>query len=142
MQVNEIEMPLDGSQLIPEKIRQLETDFHNAHKKRYEVNDPASYIELTDWRVVGIGVIPKLMLKEQPYSEEDASIAIKSKRSAYFQEAGGFIETPIYDGNKLTYGMKIDGPAIIEDPLTTTVIIPDSKVVLDKMGSYVMELSQ
>ena len=57
-------------------------------------------------------------------------------------DTGGiFTEPPIYDSDKLSYGMKIDGPAIIEDPLTTTVVIPGSKVTVNKVGSYIMELS-
>jgi N-methylhydantoinase A len=47
----------------------------------------------------------------------------------------------VYDDNKLGYGMKISGPAIIENPLTTVVLIPRTKVTINKVGSYVMELS-
>lgn len=67
--------------------------------------------------------------------------ALKGRYSAYFEEAGGFTETPVCDGNKLGYGMKISGPAIIENPLTTVVLTPKTKAPINKVGSYVMELS-
>jgi len=50
-----------------------------------------------------------------------------------------FTQTPVYDGNKLRYGMKINGPAIIEDPLTNTIVIPNSTVTVNKVGSYIIE---
>ena len=140
-QVSAIDMPFRGSQITPDTISQLVEDFHTAHKKRYAVNDPTSYIEFTDWRVLGIGCMPRLTLKEQSYAGEDPSKAVKDKREAYFEETGGFTQTPVYDGNKLRYGMKINGPAIIEDPLTNTIVIPNSTVTVNKVGSYVMELS-
>jgi N-methylhydantoinase A len=140
MQVNEIDVPLRNSRITPDSVSQLVQDFHAAHKKRYAVDDPTSHIECTDWRVLGIGVTPRLLLAELPYAGEDASVALKGRQKAYFEEAGGFIETPVYDGNRLGYGMRIDGPAIIEDSLTTTVVIPYSKAKVNKAGSYIIEL--
>ena len=141
MQVSELDMPLKGSLLTPEMISELESDFHSLHEKRYTVNDPTSYVECTDWRVLGIGVLPDLQLQEQTQYIKDASKALKGKRRAYFVEAGGFTEALIYDGERLTHGMEVNGPAIIEDRLTTTVVIPESKITVNKVGSYIMELS-
>lgn len=141
MQAYAIDLPLRGSRFTLGMIAQLEADFHAAHEKLYAVSDPTCYVQCTDWRVLGIGVMPRLVLREQPYVGEDACKAIKGKRSAYFDEVGGFAEIPIYDGHKLGYGSKIDGPAIIEDPLTTTVVVPGAKVTVNKVGSYIMELS-
>lgn len=140
MEISEIDMPLRGSRITPDMISQLVEDFHSTHRKRYAVSDPTSHVECTDWRVLGIGVMPKLTLAELPYGGDDASKALKGKRNAYFEEVGSFTQTAIYDGNKLGPGMKICGPAIIEDPLTTTVVIPGSKVTVNKVGNYIMEL--
>lgn len=43
--------------------------------------------------------------------------------------------------HKVADCVKISGPAIIENPLTTVVLIPRTKVTINKVGSYVMELS-
>ena len=141
MQVNEIDMPLRGNRITPDMIPQLVADFHATYEKRYIVSDRSSYVECTDWRVVGVGVMPRLTLAELPYVGEDVSKALKGKRNAYFEEVGNFIETPLYDSGKLGYSMKISGPAIIEDPLTTIVVIPGSRVTVNKAGSYIMELT-
>ncbi|MEW5725511.1 MAG: hydantoinase/oxoprolinase family protein, partial [Thermodesulfobacteriota bacterium] len=140
MEVTEIDIPLKDGRLTPETIRRLENDFHDAHHKRYAVRDPDSYLECTDWRVVGIGLSPKMTLKELPYAGESPAQALKCRRRAYFAETGGFLETPVYDGDQLGFGMKIAGPAIIEDRLTTTVVIPGSNLTVNKVGSYILEL--
>ena len=140
LEISEIDLPLKGSRITPDIVSKLVLDFHALHEKRYAVSDPKSYVECTDWRVLGIGVMPKLTLEEVPYVGEDASSALKNKRNAYFEDIDDFIQTPVYDGRKLGYGMKIDGPAIIEDPLTNVVVIPGSKVTVNKVGSYILEL--
>ena len=134
-----IDFPLRGNRITPKTLHHLIEDFHNVYKKRYAVSDPTAVVETTDWRVLGIGVLPRLGLAELPYMGADASKALKCRRSAYFEEMSGFIDTPVYDGDELGYGMKVGGPAIIEDRLTTTVIIPGSYVIVNKVGSYIME---
>ena len=47
----------------------------------------------------------------------------------------------MYDADKLGFGMEIDGPAIVESPLTTIVVIPDAKLTVNKMGNFVMDLT-
>ena len=141
MQLTQIDIPLKGSRMTTKMMTQLEADFHAAHELRYAVCDPDSYIECTDWRVVGIGVMPKLVFKENIYSGKDASRAEKGRRSAYFEETGGFTDMPLYDADKLGFGMELDGPAIVESPLTTIVVIPGAKLIVNKMGNFVMELS-
>jgi N-methylhydantoinase A len=136
-----IDFSLRGGVITSETLPQIIDDFHAVYKKRFTVSDPTSVIEFTDWRVLGIGVMPRPSLEEQTAAGGDASKALKGKRNAYFESVGGFTEVPIYDGAKLLYGMKVEGPAIIEDELTTTVVIPNSQVTVDKFGSYIIELS-
>lgn len=139
-QPHSTDMPLKYKRLTPETLEQLVLDFHDIHEKRYQVRDEGSHVEFTEWRVVGIGEMPKLELKELPASGEDSSKVIKKQRKAYFVAANGFVDTPIYDGTRLGRGMIVEGPAVIEDSLTTTVVIPDSILTVDKFGSYIMEL--
>jgi N-methylhydantoinase A len=140
MEVSEIDMPLRAGRISPDMISQLVSDFHALHEKRYAVSDPESYIECTDWRVLGIGITPRFALKEQPVAQEHAGFALKGKRKASFPELGGFIDVPVYDGNKLGFGMAFEGPAIIEDPLTTTIVTPGSKVLINRFGSYIVDV--
>ena len=48
----------------------------------------------------------------------------------------------MYDGHKLRYGNKIEGPSIIEQINTTTFVTPEFNVLCDKFGSYTMFLKE
>ena len=60
--------------------------------------------------------------------------AIKSKREVDYAE-NGVHESNIYDFDKLEPGMKFNGPAIVEDPSTTIVILPKQECFLDEFSN-------
>ncbi|MEM3562112.1 MAG: hydantoinase/oxoprolinase family protein [Candidatus Jordarchaeaceae archaeon] len=135
-QVHDLDIPLRTNRINQENLSQLIQDFHNTHFRYYAVCDPESHIECISWRVVGIGKTEKPQLKESPYHGEDGSPALKGRRKAYFREAKGFIETPVYGGDKLESGNKIKGPAIIEEPTTTLLVPPQSTITTTKYKNY------
>ena len=49
---------------------------------------------------------------------------LKKTRKAYFPQAGGFVDTPVYDRGNLKNGDRIGGPAIVEEPDSTTICPP------------------
>nr|MDO8091058.1 hydantoinase/oxoprolinase family protein [Candidatus Sigynarchaeota archaeon] len=140
-QVYELDVPLRTSRITEENLPQLINDFHDAHFRYYAVRDPESHIECLAWRVSGIGRLPKPQAVELPYVGEDSSSALKGVRDAYFRENGGLVETSVYDGEKLGFGNKIDGPAIVEEPTTTIVVPPKSSLSVTKYGNYLIRVT-
>ena len=61
----------------------------------------------------------------------------KSHRPVYF---GGWHDTPVYQRNDLGPGMRFDGPAIVEQSDTTTVIEPDMTVHVDIHGNLLVKV--
>jgi N-methylhydantoinase A len=59
-------------------------------------------------------------------------------RPAYFVERGGFVPTPIFDWPRLAPGDRVTGPAVIEGPDTTAVVLPDRFAVLDAGRNLVL----
>ncbi|MDT8265748.1 hydantoinase/oxoprolinase family protein, partial [Roseomonas sp. DSM 102946] len=53
-----------------------------------------------------------------------ASAARIGEREVWMPEAGGWTPCPIYDRAKLRPGNAVQGPAIIEQMDTTTVVLP------------------
>jgi len=64
----------------------------------------------------------------------DASAAIKGNRQVDYALEGKH-EATIYDGDRLTPGMALTGPAVIEDSGTTIVIHPGNGVTIDAYGN-------
>ena len=55
--------------------------------------------------------------------------ARKTPRQAYF--GGHFVETAVYERERLAPGACVAGPAIVESPLTTVVIPPGHRAQVD-----------
>jgi N-methylhydantoinase A/oxoprolinase/acetone carboxylase beta subunit len=62
------------------------------------------------------------------------------KRQAWFPQAGGYTETHILDRGGLADGATIAGPAIVEDPDCTTVILPGDVARLSPQGHIIVDI--
>jgi N-methylhydantoinase A len=49
------------------------------------------------------------------------------------------VDTPVYDGDRVGCGHRIEGPAIVEERFTTIVIQPGQRAELDENGNYAIE---
>jgi N-methylhydantoinase A len=61
----------------------------------------------------------------------------KGRRPVYF---GGWHDTLVYQRDDLGPGMAFDGPAIVEQSDTTTVIEPDMTVTVDAHGNLLAKV--
>ena len=71
--------------------------------------------------------------------EPDASSAVKAKRPVYFRDAGGFVETLIYDGALLRAGHCFSGPAVVESVDTTAIVHPEQMVEVDSYNNVLIK---
>jgi N-methylhydantoinase A len=95
--------------------------FQEAHDKNFGFRTD-HLIEVVNLRAVGIGVVKKLELSKTKGSSADASKAVTAKHKIYYQ--GKSINAPIYDRYKLKPGNIVQGPAVITQNDTTTLILP------------------
>lgn len=116
--------------------------FHLEHNKLYgySLEEEGTPVELINMRLTCIGKTEKPRFIEEEYDGEDPSGAIKNRRKVYLPNKKEFEEAPVYDGFKLKFGNKVEGPAIIEQVNTTTFVTPEYDVICDKYGSYTMYL--
>ena len=59
-------------------------------------------------------------------------------RQVYFDAAGGFVATPIYDRSRLGAGHRFDGPAIVEEMDSTTLVLPGYAVEVDRYANLLI----
>ncbi len=52
------------------------------------------------------------------------------------------VDTPTYDRTKLAAGNRINGPALIEEHASTTVVHPQDKVEVDVFGNLHIEIGR
>ncbi len=142
-QIYEVETPISRGPLSDENIQEIENLFNKKHEMIYGYSDKNSDIEIVHLRVKAVGKREKLDFKEMNISTEKLSNeALKEVRRAYFDEEGDFLDTNVYNSEFLLPGNVIEGPAIIEEPDTTIVIIPNSKCIMDKYNNYFIKLNK
>jgi N-methylhydantoinase A len=99
-------------------------------------------IEALNWRVVVSGPMPEISVAgPRPGAGEAAAVkpAPKGARKAYFPEARGYVDTPVYDRYAFTPGAAFAGPAIIEERESTTVVGPGARVSVDVRLTLILE---
>ena len=115
----------------PADEEQIRKTFEERHKATYgfKLDKP---IEVVTIRVFAIVTRRKPKLREPPAGGEPKPALY---RKAYF---GEWVETPIYRRENLPRGFKADGPVVIEERHSVTVVPPRWRVEVGKMG--VLEL--
>lgn len=140
-QHHEVSVVLPQGEIQKDRLDEIKKIFHAAHERLYLYSEPESPLESINVRVTGTGKIEKTPLLEWPAGTENTAEAIKEYRQAYFDETGGWTDTPIFDGQKLLAGNKIEGPAIIEEITTTIVICPNDLATIDRFGNVIIEVN-
>ena len=96
--------------------------------------------EIITFRLSAVGELRKPALERASVRPSDAGPALKDTREVYFEDLSGFTATPIYDFDRLTPGMELGGPALIETPVTTVVINPKDNAQMDGLRNIVVNV--
>jgi N-methylhydantoinase A len=116
----------------------LRERFEEAHSQRYNFELPDSPLEIATIRVVGRGTIRGVSLAAgEDGAGNDPSGAVIRDDKVFFD--GEWMETPIYDRGKLVPGNVIEGPAVVAQDDTTTVIEPGYSGAVDRYGNILIE---
>ncbi len=105
------------------------------------VNVPGGvYIDTFVLRVAIPG--QELVLPELELDGGDPSAARIGSRPAYWPQAGGWADTPVYELDRLAPGNELHGPAIIQSALTTAVVPPGARFTIDAHGLGILEAAE
>jgi N-methylhydantoinase A len=86
-------------------------------------------VELLTFGVDAIGNVPK---RDQELARDAAKAAPVGHRPAWCPKARRMVDTPVYDGPALPPGARLVGPAIIEHPGTTIVVLSGQNAAVDE----------
>lgn len=111
-------------------------DFHSKHRDVYGYSMKSERVEMVSIRVRAIGEIPKPLLRKRLTKRRTRK---KEERRVFFEGLESWVETPIYERSQLTAGCEINGPAIVEQYDSTSVIYPDWSAVIDAYDNIILE---
>ena len=136
-QIHECTVNIDTFDINSETIEKVKDAFHKRHEELYTYSELESPVELVNIESTLYGRIDRPTPAE---IESDTLLkdALKTSRNLIFSNSGELIKTPVYDGNLLSDGHQIDGPAVVEEDTTTLVIEPGWLLELHKSGTYII----
>ena len=104
--------------------------FHADHDREYAFRRDDTPVELFRLNLAAIGTVPKAELMR--HATNGAGAEAEESRMVDFDEVEGAVETPIYSHDGLPAGVTIEGPAIVEQLDSTTVIPPGVRAEVDE----------
>jgi len=134
--------------LPPEAFRRrshegLKRRFDEEHLQRYGTNAPEEPAEIVSLRVAVTGA-----MKKPPFERiarggpAPPASARRGTRRAWFAELGRAVPTPEYAREALRAGNRIDGPALVEEHASTTVVLPGDRLRVDGFGHLDIEVGR
>ena len=134
-QAFELSVPFDDSFT---SIGDVERAFHRAHEARYShaVEDP---VEIVSFRLSAYGIVPKPRRPGREAGRGAPDTARIGARDVAFD--GAFAATPVYARERLVTEAAVAGPALVEEPGTTTVVPPGFRAWPDQHDNLVLELT-
>ncbi|WP_165899840.1 hydantoinase/oxoprolinase family protein [Borborobacter arsenicus] len=121
-QYHEINVVLaDGSVSTLPDARGIAARFHEAHDLAYGYANPDATVEITNLRIDAIGVLDKPTLGQHG---EAGNPQPAGTRDLFFEIGGAAHPTPIYLRDDIGPGSTVEGPAIIQQYDSTTVVLP------------------
>ncbi len=113
--------------------------FEAAHKQLYGYISEGEPVQAVTYRLEAIGGVQQARLAPAPPARGTASDAIMVRRDVWMPEAKGWTPCTVYDRERLGPGHRIDGPAIVEQMDSTTVLLPGQRASVDPYLNILIE---
>ena len=128
-QFHEVPLEVSMEDILNFKLNEIKEIFHQEHNRKYgyELKQEKTELEVINVRLRAVGVTekPKQLTTNNKENSLSVEQALKCTRLAYIPESDEMQEIPVYDGDKLSSEIKINGPALIEQ-INTTLFLGSS----------------
>jgi N-methylhydantoinase A len=119
-QGHELAVPLPGRPIDAGDVVALHAAFEERYRAQYGLTIPGLALELLTWTVtVTTRVEPPPRMSAAP-ARHAATADVR--RRIFDAAAGDWIDVPVYDRDRLAPGAALDGPALVAEPQTTTLV--------------------
>src|SRR5262245_40497463 len=111
----------------------IDHDFHETHRTRYGHSTPGAPVEFVNLRLAAMG---RIAGRAAPFSPSAGGDALVGRRRAVF--GGDEHETDVLRRDLLRPGERYDGPVVVEEDGSTTVVPPGSVFEVDPNGNLLI----
>jgi N-methylhydantoinase A len=130
----EVEVALPPGEIDDEGWHELLARFEAEHDRQFGFALPDETVEIINLRVTALRLEPRPQTTVAPPSH-----AIPSSRPVWFG-ADGPVTCPVLRRDALSPGEELEGPLVIEEPDSTTLVHPGDRVSVDDQGVLTIAL--
>ncbi|GHJ38706.1 hydantoinase/oxoprolinase family protein [Streptomyces sp. TS71-3] len=136
-------VPVQAVPLTRQDLARYRRDFDAIHEQCHGHAAPDQSVEIVNYRLQAIGIVPPVSLPTVPAADGPLSAAATGSRPAYFPDAAGsdtgrYVEVPVYARARLGAGHRITGPAVVEQYDSTVVVFPEQRAEVDGHGNLLI----
>jgi N-methylhydantoinase A len=113
----------------------IQRRFSEIHDQRFGHAALGEPLELVNLRLTAIGARPKIEFPKLPRSTVEARVGV---RQIHLDDAARATACTVYRREKLTPAAEIEGPAVIEEYASTTVLFPGDKLRVADTGELIV----
>jgi N-methylhydantoinase A len=114
----------------PGALQRAVQTFHEQYEREFSFRQDDAPVEVYQLHLAAVGKTPKPAFRPKELVAQ-APGASASTRPVYF-DGPGWVETPVYDRDELAAGTAFQGPAIIDQLDSTTVVPPNTRAEIDE----------
>jgi N-methylhydantoinase A len=115
-------------------LMQVKSAFDQLHETTYSYSAPDDQAEIVNVGMLATGLMPRIELRAVPSGDRSPCAARTGARPVYFGEVSRFASSAVFDRYALRVGNVIEGPAIIEEIDSTTVVHPGYELEVAQFG--------
>ena len=131
-------VPVQIAQIRDADRAGIRAAFDALYEQRYAHHSPDEPVELVNIRLAAIGQRPRLAFPRL----EAGGAAVPERRRKVHLGGPAPVECPVYRRAALPAGGRIDGPAIVQEHGTTTVLFPGDRLVVAPAGELVVTVGE
>ena len=114
--------------------------FHAEHRRAYTFDLPDTAVELVTFHLAALGLRGRAEPSPAPLPPSGSKPSRKGRRAVDF-DVDGVHDTAVYERDELPAGFSAEGPLVVEEPTTTTLVHPGQTLIVDEVGNLVIELA-
>jgi N-methylhydantoinase A len=137
-QAHELPVPVPAGPVTATSLAAVAEGFRDAYFQLYGVrpSDPVEFVT-TRLRVVGRAE----EVPAAPVHRASVPPTAAGRRPVWFAEAGGFVDTPVYERGELAWGHSVEGPAMVQEASSSVPVPPGYVGVIDEWANLRVRLA-
>lgn len=121
------------------ELGSLSEEFGRLHEKNFTFKLEGAQTEIVNLHLVALGAIDKPEINKLPERGGTLADAVTEKRPVLF-EGQGWLEVTVYDPALLPIDAIVEGPAIIEERTSATLVYSGQQAHLDAYGNVIVAM--